>query len=123
MFLTGSTASLGNGTGHATETTMDVNGAQTTVNTNGQRAIIYRGMENPWGNLWSMIGGVNISGNGTNNGGEVKICKDFNYSGSNYGDIGFNLPTVYGWINAMGYGNEEYDWVYLPAECSTAANS
>ena len=123
MFITGSTASLGNGTGHASETTMDVNGTRSTVNTNGQRAIIYRGMENPWGNLWSMIGGVKIVGNGTNGGGEIYICKDFNYSGENYDDIGFNLPSIYGWINAMGYGNSEYDWVYMPAECSTSANS
>ncbi len=123
MFITGSTASLGNGTGHASETTMDVNGTRSTVNTNGQRAIIYRGMENPWGNLWSMIGGVKIVGNGTNGGGGIYICKDFNYSGENYDDIGFNLPSIYGWINAMGYGNSEYDWVYMPAECSASANS
>ena len=123
MFITGSTASLGNGTGHAAETTMDVNGTRSTVNTNGQRAIIYRGMENPWGNLWSMIGGVKIVGNGTNGGGGIYICKDFNYGGENYDDIGFNLPSVYGWVNAMGYGNSEYDWVYMPVECSTSANS
>lgn len=123
LFITGSTASLGNGTGHATETTMDVEGVTSTTTENGMRAIIYRGMENPWGNLWSMIGGVIVSGNGTNGGGTVNICKDFNYSGNNYEDIGFNLPSIYGWVNAMGYGNEDYDWVYLPIECSQNANS
>lgn len=123
MFITGSTASLGNGTGHAESTTMDVDGVTSTVNVNGQRAICYRGMENPWGNLWSMIGGVNISGDSLKNGGEVFVCKDFNYSGENYGNIGFQLPSIRGWVNAMGYGNEEFDWVYLPAECSQSANS
>ena len=123
MFITGSTASLGNGTGHAASTTMDVNGTRSTVSDAGKRAISYRGMENPWGNLWSMIGGVKVSGDATKGGGEVFICKDFNYSGNNYGDIGFNLPSTYNWINAMGWGNEEYDWVYLPAECSSGANS
>lgn len=123
MFITGSTASLGNGTGHADATTMDVNGTTSQQNTNGTRAISYRGMENPWGNLWSMIGGVNVQGNGISNGGEIWICQDFNYSGENYEEVGFNLPSIYGWVNAMGYGNEKYDWVYLPIECSTSANS
>ena len=123
MFITGSTASLGNGTGHASSTVMDVNGVQSNQTDDGKRAIIYRGMENPWGNLWSMIGGVNVVGESQDGGGRVYICKDFNYSGNNYGEVGFNLPSQYGWINAMGYGNEEYDWVYLPVECSTNANS
>ena len=123
MFITGSTASLGNGTGHADTTVMDVDGTRTNQTENGKRAITYRGMENPWGNLWSMIGGVTINGNGTEGGGKVYICKDFNYSGNNYGEVGFNLPTQYGWINAMGYGSDEFDWVYLPIECSSSANS
>ena len=123
MFITGSTASLGNGTGHADTTVMDVDGIRTNQIENGKRAITYRGMENPWGNLWSMIGGVTVNGNGTEGGGKVYICKDFNYSGNNYGEVGFNLPTQYGWINAMGYGSDEFDWVYLPIECSSSANS
>ena len=128
MFITGSTASLGNGTGHATSTQMDVEGVISTVNTDGKRAICYRGMENPWGNLWSMIGGLNVTGNSTQGGGIPYICTDFNYtpntSGSNYEAVGFNLPSSYlGYISAMGYGNEKYDWVYMPVECSQNATS
>lgn len=126
-FITGSTSSLGNGTGHAASTQIDVNGTISTMTDNGKRAISYRGMENPWGNFWSMIGGFNVIGNGAQGGGVPYICKDFNYTpgsaGINYEDIGFNLPSVYGWINAMGYGLEKYDWVYLPIECSQSANS
>lgn len=127
-FITGSTGALGNTTGHATSTTFDLNGTTSTMNEDGYRAISYRGMENPWGNLWSMIGGINIIGNGTQGSGVPYICKDFNYTptqaGSNYADIGFNLPSNYeGYVSSMGYGNEEYDWVYLPAECSNSANS
>lgn len=127
-FITGSTASLGNGTGHATSTQVDINGTISTMTENGKRAICYRGMENPWGNLWSMIGGINIIGNGSQSAGVPYICTNFNYTpgsaGSNYEDIGFNLSNYYnGWINAMGYGNEKYDWVYLPVECNTDANS
>lgn len=126
-FITGSTSALGNGTGHATETQVDINGTISTMNTDTLRAISYRGMENPWGNFWSMIGGINVIGNGTQGGGVPYICTNFNYTpgvaSSNYADIGFNIPSIYGWVNAMGYGNPDYDWVYLPIECSTAANS
>ena len=84
-------------------------------------------MENPWGNLWTMIGGLNIVGDGEHGGGIPYICTDFNYTldsvGNNYADIGFNIPAVYGWINAMGYGSSEYDWVYIPSECHVNATS
>jgi len=126
-FITGSTSSLGNTTGHATSTSIDVNGNIITGSDNGTRAISYRGMENPWGNLWSMIGGMNVVGNGAQGGGVIYICTDFDYTpgvvGSNYEQIGFRLPSIYGWVNAMGYGGEKYDWIYMPAECSQTANS
>ena len=121
--VTGSTASIGNGTGAATSTVND----GTTYSTSGKRAICYRGMENPWGNIWHMIGGLLIQGNGSITGSGVPyVCNDYNYTstpGSNYTSVGFNLPTNYGWISGMGYGNPDYDWVYLPAECSSTANS
>ena len=120
---TGSTSSIGNGTGVATST---VNNG-TSYNTVGKRAVCYRGMENPWGNIWHMIGGVLISGNGSNTGSGIPyICNDYNYSATlsnNYTSVGFNLPGVYGWISGMGYGNPDYDWVFLPAECNSTANS
>ena len=122
-FITGSTSALGNGTGHATSTQVSLNGNVTTVNEAGYRAISYRGMENPWGNFWSMIGGTKVVGDYYSDGGRIYICRDFTYNGYNYGDVGFNLPSDNGWINAMGYGNEEYDWVYMPIECSNKANS
>ena len=127
LCYTGSTASLGNGTGHANATNIDVNGNVTEFTNDGDRAISYRGMENPWGHLWSMIGGVNVVGNATQEGGSIYICDDFNYTpqavGNNYHDIGFNLPNRFGWISAMGYGKEEYDWVYMPIECAETATS
>jgi len=74
-----------------------------------------------------MIGGINIYGNSRMNGGVPYICKDFNYNtqiiADNYESIGFCLPSNYTWISAMGYGNEKYDWVFMPAECSSGANS
>ena len=127
FFITGSTTALGNGTGHATSTTYDTNNTTYTASDDKYRAITYRGMENPWGNFWSMIGGTEISGDGTKQGGSIYICNDFNYTpgivGTNYSYIGFNLPSVYGWVNAMGKGTDDYDWVYMPIECGTTANS
>lgn len=125
--ITGSTAALGNTTGHAEMTVNNNNGVEVQNTEAGARAISYRGLENPWGNLWNFIGGINIKGDGSSDGGAPYICTDFNYTpstiGSNYEYIGFNLPNTYGWISAMGYGKADYDWVFMPIECSNTANS
>ena len=125
--ITGSTAALGNATGAAESTISNNNGTEIVNTTAGTRAISYRGMENPWGNVWQMVGGINILGDGNSNGGAPYICSDFNYTpseiGDNYEYIGFNLPSIYGWVSAMGYGKQEYDWVFLPIECASTANS
>ncbi len=121
--ITGSTSTLGNSSGTANSTINEINGSTTSYSTVGQRAISYRGMENPWGNIWHMIGGINIQGSGASGSGIPYICSTFNYSDqitADYHSIGFCLPVSYGWISAMGYGNEEYDWVYMPAECNQA---
>ena len=125
--ITGSTAALGNATGAAESTISNNKGTEIVNTTAGTRAISYRGMENPWGNVWQMVGGINILGDGHSNGGAPYICSDFNYTpseiGDNYEYIGFNLPSIYGWVSAMGYGKQEYDWVFLPIECASTANS
>ena len=127
LYITGSTAALGNGIGHAESSQAIINGNTVTFTEVGKRAIAYRGIENPWGHLWQMIGGVNIKGTGQSNGGTPYICTDFNYTpsevGNNYEEIGFALPSAYRWINAMGYGASKYDWVFMPIECSNTANS
>lgn len=117
--LTGSTASLGNASGEATSTINEVNGVRTAKSGSGELAISYRGLENPWGNTWCMIGNVIISGDGKQNGGVPYICKDYNYSyaslANNYHNTGFSLPNAHGWISRLGYGNKEYDWVLMPS--------
>lgn len=117
---TGSTTSLGNGIGYATSTTVEVNGTSTTYNENGRRAISYRGVENPWGNIWRMIGGAKVVGVNENNGGQLYICSTSNYANeSAYVATELKLPPSSGWISAMGY-NKNIDWIYLPIECSNA---
>lgn len=119
--ITGSTASLGNTTGVAATTTNEINGTYTDYSTNGKRAISYRGVENPWGNIWRMIGGMKIIGTNENNAGIPFFCTVPNYFNTNkYESVGFKLPSTYGWISAMGYGGKNYDWLYLPIECQNA---
>jgi len=33
------------------------------------------------------------------------------------------LPVSESFISAFGYGNPNYDWVYMPIECSSSANN
>lgn len=119
---TGSTANLGNSTGAAESTTNIINGVTTVYNTNGTRAITYRGMENPWGNIWRFVGGLNISGNINQKGGIPYVCEDFNYSNTitnKYHSVGFCLPTEGGWGSALGYGDSQYDWILMPVDISS----
>ena len=118
--LTGSTALLGNATGSASQTIYDVAGTETVFSTSGKVAISYRGMENPWGNIWKHVNGINIWGDGTMNGGQAYICSDFNFDESkhsgNYKSTGFSIANANNYISALGYGSEKYDWLFLPSE-------
>lgn len=115
---TGSTASLGNGTGRATKTTTYEGGKATDYTVDGKTSICYRGVENFLGNIWKFAYGINFYC-------EVGkpflgyVCKDFNYAESkktdNYENIGFALPSENGYISAMGYSTK-YDWLFLPSE-------
>ena len=118
--LTGSTADLGNGTGQATSTVNEIGGTQTAYTESGKVSITYRGIENPWGNISKHINGINIWGDGSMCGGQPYIADDFNFSESkktdNYKPVGFTLSNASGFINAMGYGGEKYDWLFMPSE-------
>lgn len=118
--LTGSTASLGNATGQATETINEINGTQTTYTVNGKTSVAYRGVENPWGNIWKHIQGVNIWGDGSMGGGQPYVANDFTFNESkhsdNYKPAGFTLANSSGYIKSMGYGDKEFDWLLMPSE-------
>lgn len=126
--LTGSTQSLGNASGSATSTTFEHDNGQTFVEIiDGKVAISYRGMENPWGNTWNMLGGVLVKGTAEQNGGVPYICTNYNYSytspTNNYANTEMALPNDSGWISALSYGNKDYDWILMPAACGESANS
>ena len=118
--LTGSTASLGNATGMASSTIAESAGTETTNTTNGKLSVSYRGVENPWGNIWKHTNGINLWGDGTMGGGQVFICDDFTYNESkhdgNYQSAGFSITNGNGYISAFGYAYEDYDWVLMPSE-------
>ena len=117
--LTGSTAQVGNATGYADETVIEINAVQTVVNTEGQRAISYRGMENPWGNIEKQINGMNIWGNGTLAGGQIYIASDFSFNESinsnNYTATAITLPNDVGYTQAVGY-SADFDWLMMPSK-------
>lgn len=124
--ITGSTSGLGNTSGAATSTTFVVNGTTVTYSEAGKRAISYRGMQNPWGGTWRIVGGVNVIGNGQTRGGIPYICKNYSYnvdSNSNYDSVGFSMPNGGGWLYRFGYGNSDYDWVFIPIENGNGASS
>ena len=119
---TGSTASLGNNTGNAAETINITNGFTNTYNTVGRRAISYRGMENPWGNIWRIVNGIKVIGNGSTGGGEPHIYST-RFDSSTVESIGFTLPGTHSWVSALGYSEPKYDWILMPAEASNANSS
>jgi len=128
--LTGSTsaATFNTDSGMASETIYDVAGSETPFNTNGKLAISYRGMENPWGNIWKHTNGINLFGDGTERGCQIYIAEDFNFNESVKGEVtisginyrycntGFTMSNATGYVSAFGYGNEKFDWLFIPSE-------
>lgn len=118
--VTGSTSALGNGTGRAERTTTYEGGIPKEYTVDGKTSVTYRGLENPWGNIWKLVYGVNIWGNGKMDGGQPYICKDFNYSESkntdNYIGAGFTVTNKGGYISAMAY-SPTCDWLFMASEC------
>lgn len=121
---TGSTASLGNGTGRAEKTTTYEGGKATDYTVDGKTSICWRGKENFWGNIWKFVYGISIWGNGKMDGGQPYICKDFNFAenknSGNYEPAGFTVAPKEGYISAMGYSTK-FDWLFIASE--TLGNS
>ena len=117
---TGSTASLGNGTGRAEKTTTYEGGTAKEYTVDGKTSVCWRGKENFWGNLWKFVYGINIWGNGKMGGGQPYICSDFSFAESknsgNYEPAGFTVTNANGYISAMGYSTA-CDWLFIASEC------
>ena len=117
---TGSTASLGNGTGRAEKTTTYEGGVAKEYTVDGKTSVCWRGKENFWGNIWKFVYGINIWGNGKMGGGQPYICSDFSFAESknsgNYEAAGFTVANAGGYISAMGYSTT-CDWLFIASEC------
>lgn len=117
---TGSTASLGNGTGRAEKTTTYEGGVAKEYTVDGKTSVCWRGKENFWGNIWKFVYGINIWGNGKMGGGQPYICSDFSFAESknsgNYEPAGFTVTNASGCISAMGYSTA-CDWLFIASEC------
>lgn len=117
---TGSTASLGNGTGRAEKTTTYEGGVAKEYTVDGKTSVCWRGKENFWGNIWKFVYGINIWGNGKMGGGQPYICSDFSFAESknsgNYEGAGFTVTPKEGYISAMGYSTA-CDWLFIASEC------
>lgn len=117
---TGSTASLGNGTGRVEKTTTYEGGVAKEYTIDGKTSVCWRGKENFWCNIWKFVYGINIWGNGKMGGGQPYICSDFSFAESknsgNYEPAGFTVTNANGYISAMGYSTA-CDWLFIASEC------
>ncbi len=103
---TGKTSLLGNLTGNIGEV-------------QGQAPISYRGLENPWGNMYKFVSGLIVHGNGAQKGGMIYIFRNLNYfdtlQSENCENAGFTISNSGGYISAVGY-SQKYDWLFLASE-------
>ena len=125
--MTGSTASLGNNTGSASQS-MRINPGTTsfeTLSLPGEVSISYRGLENPWGNIYKFVDGIyydNTKADGVPYGdASIYVCSKLN--NSSYVDTGLTMPQreLFGYISRFKY-SKEYDWLFIPAEDGGAHN-
>ena len=116
--LNGSTSSLGNASGAAASTINTKGTIQTTETANGKVAVSYRGIENPYGNIWKWVEGITMYGNGAMAGGMPYICNSTTFTENTttgYTPAGFIVPKE-GYISAFGYANEDLDWLFVASE-------
>ena len=104
---TGSTLSLGNTSGQALMSTNTVDNTTSSYTAEGQTAISYRGMENPFGSMWRFIDGISVTNDTVSYNEQI---------------VDFKIPTKENWIYKFGYDGN-YNWIYLPTEISANANS
>ena len=116
--LNGSTSSLGNASGMAASTINTKGTTQTTETANGKVAVSYRGIENPYGNIWKWVEGITVYSNGAMAGGMPYICDSTTFTENTttgYTPAGFVVPKE-GYISAFGYANEDLDWLFVASE-------
>lgn len=107
--ITGATTTLGNKSGQV-------------INTNGYSVVAYRGEENPFGNLWKWVDGINTNNRSTFAAGDTGTIyvadhgfKD-NSGDAPYHEVGFSsVYLTWSYISAFGYAEDD-DWLFYPTE-------
>jgi hypothetical protein len=82
---------------------VEISGNQTTYSEAGRRSISYRGIENPWGNLFRFVKGLEVTGNGSSRGGRI------------YGAM---LPASSNFISGFCLIAAPNDYLFIPGEAS-----
>ena len=103
------------GEAESSHVTVDGGNTITEYTEQGRLSYSFLGMENPWGNIWHMIGGAKIVGVGSRTyGGELML--DLDNSGT-YIHTGILVPNKGDWISGFNYV-AQYDWLFIPCEAN-----
>lgn len=86
------------------------------LNNDGSHSVMYRGIEDIFGNVYQLIDGVNI------NNRQAYVCTDptkyeFEKYDEDYVQVGYVNGSSSGYISKLGY-DENYPLLMLPIECS-----
>ena len=105
---TGATQTLGNKSG--------------SVDVDGYAIPTYRGEENLWGNIFSIVDGFTLEGKGKHNGWYA--LGDYRENGidGSYKPFGFTIAKANGFIKYFGY-SEDADFAFIPGATNGGANS
>ncbi len=92
-----------------------------TLNNDGKHSMIYRGIEDIYGNIWQYVDGINIKNY------QPYICYEpSNYISDKfdgcYQPIGYTIPSVNDWASKLGY-NENYPLIGFPVAVGGSANT
>ena len=91
------------------------------LNNDAKHSVMYRGIEDIFGNVYQLIDGINI------NNGQAYVCDDYakyqfeKYDGD-YVQVGYKNSTSGGYISKLGL-DENHPLLMLPTECSGASES
>lgn len=105
---TGATQGLGNQSG--------------SIAVNGDTVPTYRGEENLWGNIFTVVDGFNIEGRNKNAGWVALGDYKEDVTIGSYKSIGFTIAKSDGYVKYFGY-SEEMDFIFVPGATEDGANS
>lgn len=105
---TGPTQTLGNKSG--------------SVDVDGYAIPTYRGEENLWGNIFSIVDGFTLEGKGVHNGWFALGDYQENGIDGSYKPFGFTIAKANGYVKYFGY-SEDADFAFIPGETNGGANS